>query len=485
MKLSVRQSRLFQCLALICVHALSFEVNLYAQVDPQVKSAPVWSCYKAPKDHVVWRAKIEWGAGGVALAHSKVLVGSGFQREDAVTRRITEDGGALMCFNSETGEFQWQSIHPRLPNRINDMMGFVNSRPWVEGKRAWYVSNRGELVCVDTEGFRDGRNDGPFITEELSGPGDADYVWKLDMIRELGVFKRDAADAWSAICSPVVLGDLVFCVTGEGYRIYVEPGSAPSFLAVNKENGKVIWSSHAPGQAIIYSQWSSPVIARVNAQDQVVFPGGDGWLYGFEPKTGKEIWKVNCNDPALRNWRASESGWDGWRNGEMKHFFVGAPTVHKDTLYVGLNHDFESPQTNAPLYAISLGHRDDATEQAVRWKFQHPDFGGTYSSAAVADGIVYVLGHRAVLFALDEKTGEIIWHCRLATDSRGYAAPIIADGKVWVGTDDGELVVLSAGRDKKCLGRFQLPGAIYHAPVVADNVAYIAVSESLWKLRLP
>ncbi len=435
--------------------------GLCAQRDCEVNKAPVWECYKAPKEHAVWRAKIGWMAGGVALLQDKVLVGTGFHRADPLTHKTIQDGGAVMGFNSQTGEFLWQSAHPRPPLRVNDMVGFVNSRPWVEGKRAWYVSNRGELVCVDTEGFRDGKNDGPFTAEELTGLSDADYVWKLDMVRELRVFKRDAGDAWSAICSPVVLGNLVFCVTGEGCWPPSEPGSAPSFLAVNKESDKVVWSSRAPGQAILYSQWSSPVIARVNAKDQVVFPGGDGWLYGFEPKAGDLLWKVNCNDPSLRDWRLDPSG--GHTAGNVKHFFVGTPTVHKNTIYFGLNNDFEDPQTNAPLYAISLGHRSDATEKSVRWKFQHPEFGSTYSSAAAADGIVYVLGHRAVLFALDEKNGEVIWHCRLASDAHGYASPILAGRKVLVGTDDGELVVFAAGRKKNvwaaliCLGRSTTP----------------------------
>ena len=477
-------TRLFQGLALACVVMLSIANRLCAQTDPEVEKAPVWDCYKSGSKHVVWRAKIGSGAGGVALAQEKILVGSRFDREDPLTHKTIEDGGSMMCFNSRTGEFLWQSHHPRLPERVHDMLGFVNSRPWVEGKRAWYVSNRGELVCVDTEGFRDGKNDGPFTAENLTGPSDADYVWKLDMVRELGVFKRDAGDNWSAICSPVVLGDLVFCVTGEGCRLPDQPGSAPSFLAVNKENGKVVWSSHAPGQKIMYSQWSSPVIARVKDQDQIVFPGGDGWLYGFEPKTGKLIWKVNCNDPSLREWRLDSGG--GHATGNVKHFFVGTPTVHRDTIYVGLNNDFEDAQTNAPLYALSLGHRGDATAKAVRWKFKHPDFGSTYSSPAIADGIVYVLGYRAVLFALDEKNGKEIWHCRLANDdARGIGSPIIAGGKVLVGTEDGELVVLSAGRIKKCLGRFQMPGPIYHAPVVANNSVYIAAGEELLKLRLP
>jgi len=287
----------------------------------------------------------------------------------------------MMCFNSETGQLLWQATHPRLPERINDIPNSpINSHPWIEGQRAWYVSNRGELVCVDMEGFHDGKNDGPFIAEEKTGPTDADFIWKLDMIQDLGVFKRGAGDVGNPICSPVVVGDLVFCVTGEGMRRAGDRGSAPSFLAVNTASGQVVWSSSAPGKAIMYSQWSSPAVAHVNGQDQVIFPGGDGWLYGFEPPTGRLIWKVNCNEPSAKDWSTAESV-PPFR-GDFKHYLLGTPTVDLNVVYVGLNRDLEFPQTNAPLYAINLGQTQAAT--AVRWKFQHPEFGGTYTSAAVA-----------------------------------------------------------------------------------------------------
>ena len=71
------------------------------------------------------------------------------------------------------------------------------------------------------------------------------------------------------------------------------------------------------------------------------------------------------------------------------------------------------------------------------------------------------------------------------SSASGYEPPILTGGKVLVGTDDGELVAFTAGREKKCLGRFELSGAIYHAPVVIDNLAYIASGEFLWKMRLP
>src|SRR5262245_773372 len=103
--------------------------------------------------------------------------------------------------------------------------------PAVEGNRLYYVSNRCEWTCADTEGFRDGKNDG-VRDEKRTGQTDADIVWRLDMVKELGVFPHN----WS-VCSPLVVGDLVFVVTGNGVdedHINIPAPRAPSFLAVNK-----------------------------------------------------------------------------------------------------------------------------------------------------------------------------------------------------------------------------------------------------------
>ena len=64
----------------------------------------------------------------------------------------------------------------------------ICSAPLIEGDRLYYVSNRAELICADTEGFLDGENDGPFQEEANTSEIDEDIIWKLDMIGELEVF---------------------------------------------------------------------------------------------------------------------------------------------------------------------------------------------------------------------------------------------------------------------------------------------------------
>ena len=111
------------------------------------------------------------------------------------------------------------------------------------------------------------------------------------MIKDLGVFPHNMSSS-----SPNIDGNLVFIVTGNGVdeapHRYVPAPNAPSFLAVDKVSGEVKWSKVGPGEGILHGQWSSPAIGVIGGVKQVVFPGGDGRLYAYEPETGKELWSL-------------------------------------------------------------------------------------------------------------------------------------------------------------------------------------------------
>ena len=59
---------------------------------------------------------------------------------------------------------------------------------------------------------------------------------------------------------------------------------APSFIAMDKNTGKVLWTDNSPGTNILHGQWSSPAYAVLGGQPQVIFAGGDGWVYSFDPQ---------------------------------------------------------------------------------------------------------------------------------------------------------------------------------------------------------
>ena len=89
--------------------------------------------------------------------------------------------GVLLCFDIKDGKFLWQHSSEKMPTgRVHDWpLQGVCSTPLVEGNRLWFVTNRGEVRCFDTEGFYDGENDGPYKDEENENKDEADVVWDL------------------------------------------------------------------------------------------------------------------------------------------------------------------------------------------------------------------------------------------------------------------------------------------------------------------
>ena len=161
---------------------------------------------------------IKWTAqlGSQTYAGPLIIGGKVFVGTNNEAKRIakdTGDRGVMMAFSESDGSFLWQASHTKLPaGRVNDWpQQGICSTPYIDGDRLYYVSNRCEVVSVDTEGFLDGVNDGAIQDEADTTKMDADLIWKLDMIGELNVFPHNLAT-----CSPICVGDLLFVITSNG-----------------------------------------------------------------------------------------------------------------------------------------------------------------------------------------------------------------------------------------------------------------------------
>ena len=302
------------------------------------------------KTNIKW--KVDLGStsyGNPVVADGKVFVGT--NNANPRNPAIQGDKGVLMVFRESDGEFLWQAVSDKLESGMaNDWpeQG-VCSSPAVDGKRVYYVTNRGELVALDTEGFRDGKNDG-VQDEKRTGPTDADVIWKLDMMKDLGVYQHNMANS-----SPVVWDDLVFVETSNGRddsHEKIPSPKAPSFIAVNKNTGKVVWQDASPGNDILHGQWSSPALAEVNGVMQAIFPGGNGWLYGFNARTGEQLWKFDLN-PKDAVWPKTKN--DG----------IATPSFADGKVFMSVGQDPESGEGVGHMYAIDATKRGDITQSGA------------------------------------------------------------------------------------------------------------------------
>lgn len=407
--------------------------------------------------------------GNPVIAKGKIFIGTNNNGHHRPA--IQGDKGVVLCIDEKSGRFLWQATHDKLPTgRVNDWpeQGICSS-PAVEDGRLYYVSNQCQLVCADVEGFRDGDNDGPFKKETYHEKQDADFIWVLDMFEDLEAFPHNLAT-----CSPVIGGDLVFVCTSNGVdegHLHLPAPDAPSFLAVNKKTGDIVWERSDPGENILHGQWSSPAYGVVGGKPQVVFAGGDGWCYAYEPASGELLWKFDLN-PKDSVWQL---GGRGTRNN-----IIATPVIYDDAVFLCVGQDPEHGEGVGHLYRIDATKRGDITESGRVWHFGNEDFRRSMSTCAIADGLLYAADLSGFLHCLDVKTGKPYWvHDTFAAI---WGSPFVVDGKVMLGTEDGEVLVFAHGKKKKLLATNNMENSVYTTPVVANGVLYITNRNRLFAI---
>lgn len=412
------------------------------------------------KTNIKWMTQIgSQTYGNPVISNGRVFVGT--NNNGHLRPGIKGDKGVIVCLDEKTGKLLWQATHDKLPTgRVNDWpeQG-ICSTVYVSGDRAYYVSNRCQLVCADVKGMSDG-NDGPYKKEKYTEKQDADYIWVLDMIEEFDAFPHNLAT-----CSPVGAGGVVYVCTSngvdEGHLNMPEPG-APDFLAVDEKTGKVLWEAGDPGDHVLHGQWSSPAYGIVGGKAVAIFGGGDGWCYAYEAKTGKLIWKFDLN-PKDSKWVL---GGRGTRNA-----IIATPVIYDDKVFLSVGQDPEHGEGPGHLYCIDATKAGDVTESGRIWHYGGDDFHRSMSTVAIADGLIYATDLSGYLNCLDVKTGKRLW--RHDTFAAIWGSPTVIDGKVFLGTEDGEVLVFKHGREKKLLATNDMENSVYTTPVAANGVLFI------------
>ncbi|MGE5194765.1 MAG: PQQ-binding-like beta-propeller repeat protein [Deltaproteobacteria bacterium] len=449
------------------------------------------------------------------IANGKVFVGT--NNASGYLKRYPNkiDLGVLLCFDEATGKFLWQHSNEKLPTgRVNDweQLGICSS-PYVEGQRLWYVTNRDEITCLDIEGFLDGENDGPFKEEPNQNKDEADIVWKVDMMGKLGASPHNACS-----CSVTAFGDTLFVCTSNGvdeaHKVIAQP-NAPSFLAMNKNTGAVLWSDKSPGSNIMHGQWSSPAFGVLGGVEQVLFAGGDGWLYSFDPKgdggKSKLLWKFDCN-PKESKYMLERA---------TRNPLIATPVIYDGLVYLGVGEDPEHGEGNAHLWCIDPTKRGDVSPTQVfnkadpktpipykrlqacetdKGDFERPNensalvwhYAGnnpkkfeetmhrTISSSVIKDNLLFITDESGLIHCLDAKTGKAHWtHDMLASS---WSTPLIAGDNVYIANLDGGIFIFKASPKKELVSELNMEIPVYTTPVVANGTLYIATFNTLFAI---
>ena len=473
--------------------------------------------------NIAWVAQLgSQSYGNPVVAGGKAYVGTNNGKGWIGRYPSSVDLGCLLAFNTNDGSFLWQDSSEKLPTgRVHDwpLQGICCS-PYVEGDRLWYVTSRGEVKCLDTEGFRDGENDGPFTGEKMQGSDESDTVWVLDMMKELGVSQHNMCS-----CSVTAVGDLLFVNTSNGVdegHLNLPNAAAPSFLCVDKRDGKVLWADGSPGANVLHGQWSSPSYAVIDDVPQVIFGGGDGWVYGFDARgdngKAKLLWQFDANP--------KESKYVLGGRADRNHI-IGTPVIHDGLVYVAVGEDPEHGEGVGHLWCIDPTKRGDVSPElavnvadptkslphrrnqavikeqgevarpnpnsAAVWHYPGFDANGngkldfdetmhrTCGTVAIKDGLLVIPDFSGLVHCVDVKTGKPHWtHDMLAAS---WGSPMMGDGKIYVGDEDGDISIFELSPEKNLIAEVNMGNSVYSTPIVAGGTLYIANKSHLFAIR--
>ena len=469
-------------------------------------------------------ANIKWTANLGTESHSTPVVAGGrvyigTNNGEPRDPKHRGDRGVLMCFDEKSGKLFWQLVVPkRTEDPYMDWPNTGMSSPVsVEGDRVYLTDNRGEVVCLDARGMGNG-NDGPFLDEDTHmtpppdsdapprpvagadthpeplrpppdgkmlepGPLDADIVWVFDLASGAGIWPHDGAHS-----SVLIDGDYLYLNTATGVdntHKRVRAPDAPSLVVLDKRTGRLVArdGEHiAPD--IFHCTWSSPSLGVVNGKRLIFFAGGNGVVYAFEPLKSpplnteqilKKVWRFDF-DPAapkgdihqyLSNRREGPSN------------IYGMPVFYRNRIYIAGGGDAFWGKNEAWLKCIDATKTGDIGTNALVWSY--PLEKHVMSTVAIDRGLLFIADFGRKLHCLDAETGRPYWTHEIQGDV--WASPLVADGKVYLGTRSGDFYVFAESKEKKLLSRVELHDPISATATSANGVLYVATMKRLYAVE--
>ncbi|MCC6511275.1 MAG: PQQ-binding-like beta-propeller repeat protein [Pirellulaceae bacterium] len=324
-----------------------------------------------------------------------------------------------VCVDRESGRILQNVllIDKQSPQWVHKLNSYASPSPVLEGQRLFCHFGSYGSACLNTANGK--------------------VVWTNT---ELEVMHENGPGG-----SPIVIGDLV---------IMHMDGSDKQFIAaVDKYTGQLRWRTDRSGEMHANPQlrksYGTPIVMTIAGQTQIVSPASD-WLYGYEPETGKELWKMPY--------------------GELGFSLTPRPVVGNGRLYMATGFG------RSQMLAVQM----DQGEPKILWRYKQ-GIPTMPSPILIGNELYFVNDSGGILTCLDATSGEEIYRQRLGGNFS--SSPMAAEGRIYLGNRDGSVFVIQAGREYKLLSENKLPGALYATPVAIENSLYLRTDLALYRLE--
>jgi outer membrane protein assembly factor BamB len=283
---------------------------------------------------------------------------------------------------------------------------------------------------------------------------DGKVIWERSLEEEFGLITTHGGRT----VSPVIEADTVI-VSGLTSGWGNQSRSAHRFMAFDKASGYTVWVS-SPGGRPYDTTYSPPLGVVIGGMRLLIAGASDGAMHALKALTGEPVWKFEMSKRGIN---------------------TGA-VVSGSTVYVSHSEENLESSEMGLLAAIDGNSRGDIGKAQIRWS--HPGIQVGYSSPVLDGERLYQIDNGSNLLAFDRESGRQLWTLNLGTIQK--ASPVLADGKLYVGTENGKFLILKPEPDR-CevldedqLGTEAAPEAIVASAAVSGGRIYLVTSDALY-----
>jgi outer membrane protein assembly factor BamB len=369
-------------------------------------------------DNIAWKVQLPQWSGATPIIWG-----------DTIFLNVAESDGdtlSLWALRRANGEVLWKRPLSSGNNKQRKQ-NMSSPSPVTDGTTVWVMTGTGFLKAFDFKG---------------------NELWVRDIQKDYGRFGLN----WGYANSPLLLdGDLIVPV------LHGMKTDDPSYLLrIDGKTGKTEWRVERPTNAIRESPdaYITPALAKVGKGHEIIINGGDD-VTGHDPGTGKELWRANGlnpdNNPAYR--------------------IVASPVTFGDIVI--------APTRERPMLVLRAGGRGNITTSHKLYEFNN----GPDVPTPVTDGTyLYVVNDRGIAYCLELKSGKTVYGPERLTPGTYSASPVLADGKIYITSEDGVTSVYRSGPKFELLAENKMDDYTLSSIAVKEGQLFLRTAGWLWAI---
>jgi outer membrane protein assembly factor BamB len=349
---------------------------------------------------MLWRAPF----GGRS---APVIMGNHLYVQNPVGRGA-EEQERVMCLDPETGKMLWEyKFNMFQSDAPAHRVGWASPAIDTSTGNLYVIGSGGFVVALTKDGKR---------------------IWDRSIGEEFGAFTTHGG----RMTSPIIDGDLMIvslAVSTWGK----EANRAQRLIAMDKKTGDIVWVAN-PGGRPYDTAYAAMSIGTINGQRLLVTGLGDGGAYALKPQTGEKVWgKVIAK-------RGLNTG----------------VVINGNTVIISHGDENLDSTEEGMVAAIDGSQKGEIKE----YKWAVRGFLGGFSSPIIDGDRVYQIENGSKMIAFDVVTGKQLWKQQLGTVQK--APPVLADGKLYVGTESGKFFIIKPHADRaEVLSEVDMPSSKY------------------------